>query len=793
MEIILIFLFFLSGFSSLIYQVIWLKKLNLIFGVTTPSIVASLVSFMLGLSIGSFFFGKKAFKFKNPFLFYGILEGTIGLYAITINSLFKILDKIFIFSFQYFSDFPFILDFLRFLLSLLILFFPTFLMGGTFPLIIDGIERRGLNYLSKTALLYGINTLGAFFGTFISTFYLIPKFGFSKTNTLAILINFFIFFSSILFIRIRFEKIEKKFLLKINFPVKHFLIIFFMGFTSFSYEVLWNRVMLLHSGSNVYGYGITLCNILMGIGLGSLAYNIFFKRKKAEIENLGFVELFLSIFIIFQIFLFIKEKNFLEFFASYPWGNVQMQVFGSLFLSSLISLFIPSFLMGISFPLSVNIFSWENEPAGKSVGSIYGINTLGCITGSIITGFSLIPLIGTTRSIFLMAFINSLISYLLFKKNIYKTLSIFILILITIFLISFPGEKIFLSAGIYYKEENKVKAFKEDTSGAIVVIEREEGKSLEINGTNVAGTSPDLFLIQKLQGHIPLLSSKEEEKVLHIGLGSGGTLYSVSLHPVKEIYVAEISSGVLKLSSAYFKDINKGAIFDKRVRIKIMDGRNFILGTKEKFNVILSDSIHPKHYGNGFLYTKDYFLLLKEKLKENGVVSMWLPLYSLTLKNYKEILKAFSEVFQYIYIWWFPEPMNAFTIAVGLNFPIDLNSFFLKMEREPIIKDLKEINLNEKEKIASCLIFEKEILKNFLKDVKPHEDDLPTVEYESNKVFTKTKTWLIILSHIYENTKNFSLKVEKFNLRKEIYEFYRKKVLKEMERQIDVLKKADIY
>ncbi|MEJ5166901.1 MAG: fused MFS/spermidine synthase [Thermoanaerobaculia bacterium] len=786
-------MFFLSGVSSLIYQMVWLKKLHLIFGVTTPSIVAILVAFMAGLSLGSFLIGKYSKNFKNPFLFYGILEAIIGIYALFMDYFFSILDKVFIIFYNSLSGTPLFFDFLRFILSLFVLLAPTFLMGGTLPLLVQGTEKLDKNFGKKTGFLYGINTLGAFFGTFLSTFYTIPTLGFKTTNYLAIFLNFLILFS-ILFLKNtekREEKEEEN--LKINLKKYLLAIVFFMGFTSFGYEILWNRILILHTGSNVYAYGLVLCNILLGIGLGSLFYSLFSKIIKNPLRSLGFLELILGIFGFFQIYLFLNLTDILTLFAKLPWDKASHQIFGSLFLGSFLCLIFPSFLMGFSFPLSVKIFFSEKNSPGNISGKVYSINTLGCITGTVATGLIFIPLIGTARSFFLMIILNLALSLILLNRKIERTLillSIFSAILMTF---TFPKEKLFTSAGVYREEVEKILTFKEDITGSIVAIQKPNGLSLEINGINVAGTSPDLYIIQKLQGHIPLLLAHHHERVLHIGLGSGGTLNTVSKYPVEEIIVAEISPGIVEVSSRYFRAVNEDVFKDKRIKIEITDGRNYVLASLKKFDVILSDSIHPKYLGNGFLYTKDYFNLIYNKMEKDGVASMWLPLYSLTLKNYKEILKAFSDVFPCTALWWFPEPMNSFTIVVGSKKPFDFSKFLSNMQDSIIKEDLSKIGLEKKEKMLSCLILDEKNLENFLKSIKPHTDNLPTVEYESNKIFTKTKTWLLILKELRKEADNFKIETENLDLDKEKYLNFRKNLLYEMERQIEILEKAEPF
>jgi spermidine synthase len=112
-----------------------------------------------------------------------------------------------------------------------------------------------------------------------------------------------------------------------------------------------------------------------------------------------------------------------------------------------------------------------------------------------------------------------------------------------------------------------------------------------------------------------------------------------------------------------FRDINHGVLHDPRVRVLLNDGRNVLLATREKYDAILSDSIHPVYAGNSTLYTKEYFELCRRHLEPGGVVSMWLPMYSLSEESYVAILRAFWEVFPDTAVWYDPVVLNEFTVV----------------------------------------------------------------------------------------------------------------------------------
>ena len=153
--------------------------------------------------------------------------------------------------------------------------------------------------------------------------------------------------------------------------------------------------------------------------------------------------------------------------------------------------------------------------------------------------------------------------------------------------------------------------------------------------------------------------------MVHIGFGSGGTAYAVSRHPVSEIRIVEISPAVLAASDRFFGDINHGVLADPRVRVEINDGRNFLLATREIFDAVLSDSIHPRYAGNGSLYSEEYFELVAERLTPDGRgldVAADVPL---TSPNFAMILRAFHDVFPQTVVWYEPSALNAFTVVTG--------------------------------------------------------------------------------------------------------------------------------
>jgi spermidine synthase len=306
-----------------------------------------------------------------------------------------------------------------------------------------------------------------------------------------------------------------------------------------------------------------------------------------------------------------------------------------------------------------------------------------------------------------------------------------------------------LSAGIFADAENTTILHREETAQGIVTVSevREEGgtwKSLDVDGINVAGTSPGLVSIQKMQGHLPLLLHPAPRSVLHIGFGSGGTAHAVSTHPeVEEIHIVEINPGVIRGARAGVPELHGDLFDDPRVRILYEDGRNYLLATDRRYDVILSDSVHPRYAGNSALYTEDYFRLARSRLRPGGLVSLWLPLYGLSEESFRMLIASVREVFPHTSAWYVNSNVNEFTIVVGRTegpaFDVDRMEEALAV---PSIRDeLLPIGAATPLALLDYLVAQGADLDPLVGEAPTSRDDCPMVEYLSARVLDRDASW----------------------------------------------------
>src|SRR5437870_11209566 len=186
---ILYVVFFLSGATGLVYEVIWVRLTGLIFGNTSQAISTVLGAFMAGLALGSWKLGKKADRTNNPLRMYGLLEIGIWLSAALVPLIFRALDSVYWAVAPSVSSVPGGAASIRFAASFIVLLTPTFLMGGTLPVLARFFTKTVDEVETKVGVLYALNTFGAAAGTIAAALIFIPGIGNTRTTLIIATLN----------------------------------------------------------------------------------------------------------------------------------------------------------------------------------------------------------------------------------------------------------------------------------------------------------------------------------------------------------------------------------------------------------------------------------------------------------------------------------------------------------------------------------------------------------------------------------------------------------------------------
>ena len=188
-------------------------------------------------------------------------------------------------------------------------------------------------------------------------------------------------------------------------------------------------------------------------------------------------------------------------------------------------------------------------------------------------------------------------------------------------------------------------------SGAnVAVVRRADAIKIKVNNFYTLGGSGSHEL-EALQGYLPILLHTNPRSVYILGLGTGITAGAGLQFPIKRLVVTEILSDVIKASEKYFGRYNNNLFDDQRVEVIAEDGRNYLAGTKEKFDVIIADLFVPWKAGVGSLYTLEHYQSVRDRLNQGGIFMQWLPAYQLSDSEFASIVNTIQKVFPQLTVW----------------------------------------------------------------------------------------------------------------------------------------------
>ncbi len=754
--------FFLTGLTGLAYELVWIRLLILAFGSTQFAVTTVLVTFMAGLALGSFIFGRFVDKYHSPLKVYAGIEILLGIYCILSPLVFSLVREIYLFtSPSTAAGVHAGFEASQFMLSFLALIVPTTLMGGTLPVLVKYLASASGRVGFHTAVPYSVNTLGAVTGCLFTGFFALYVLGVKTTvytaGAIDILVGALVYFiygsiksAPVLRAVPRLESALSResslnLIIIISFAVS--------GFASLSYETLWTRVFSLVIGSSIYAFTVMLATFLVGIGAGSILFAPLVDRMKKPVAWFAILEAVIGGVSLVSIFAY-RELPFV-FFSLKESFSEQFWLF--LFIQFLLCaaiMIIPTLCMGAIFPLVGRIYTKNLSTVGRNIGDIYFFNTAGSIFGAFAGGFILIPYIGVQNGVIITAALNLVIAAVLtwrsglspsFKKGFTGALGAFFII-VTIFIP--PWEKMVMTMGFYVnpvegKAVEEIKGgthrdrlvyYKEGVNAIVTVRkggENEGTVSYQANGKQEArSVNGAPSVAWSILGHIPLLMHPgKPENALVIGLGSGITLGAMQSHPLDSFDVVELEPAVVE-ASRFFKEANNDALGDKRVKLHVTDGRSFLFSERQKYDVIVSGVSDPWITGVSNLFTYEYFEELGNKVKDDGVVALWFQNYRITPKELKIGLNTFASVFPHVSVWFhYTDTLDLVVIGSKKPHGFDMKKLSERLEHPPVKTALSRVNIHGPYEVLDLFLIGNDDIRSYMGSPRLNTDERPILEF----------------------------------------------------------------
>ena len=646
-------LFYVSGIAGLIYQVLWLRRLSLVFGVTVYAASTVLAAFMAGLAIGSALSSRLLRRGFSPLAAFGIAEVLVGVTGLLSPLLLDAASSLYEALHRTEPDSLTVLTVARLISSFAILTLPTAMMGTTLPLLSAAVSAPGRANGTNISLLYGINTVGAMSGTLLSGLILIPAIGIQRSFMLAATLNVVVGVIAIRLARnpakaghhsnneedaATRSPVVSAFRRMDLTPL--FVVVVVSGFASLGLEIVWFRLMLQFVIATTEAFTAMLATVLGGIAIGGLMAAWLLRSTRDHHAALGIVQALTGVAAA-------ASMTFLLWTVEHGWKTM------GLWPAVLLAILPPSICMGIGFPLALGIAaanppSDHGEDVASRIGALYSLNVAGAIAGSLLAGFVFLPRLGSVNALIALAalFVASGVWLSLSRR---RWIAAVAMVAAFAWLArDFPDP---FKIAIDRRYGDRLLEFwrHEGAQTAVSVRASQFQHVLYLDGLHQANDQPDMVRLHRAIGHLPMVLHGNPKDVLVVGMGGGATPGAVSQYPDAQIQIVELAEGV-RQAAQFFKHVNYDLLTQPNVSVRIDDGRNFLALTDRRFDVVTADIIQPGHAGAGHVYSREYFSLVRNAMKDDGVVLQWIghrPRIEYTL-----IMRTFLEVFPDATLWY---------------------------------------------------------------------------------------------------------------------------------------------
>ncbi|HMH82401.1 MAG TPA: fused MFS/spermidine synthase [Gemmatimonadales bacterium] len=687
-------LFFLSGATGLVYELLWVRVLYQTFGSTIQSVTTVVAAYMGGLGLGAWLLGRRADHHPRPAALYGRLEIAIAAFGLASPLLLSVVHRAYVLTATALdlTGGPSVA--LRFGLAALVLLIPTTLMGGTLPVLTRafmGAERDRLR--PSLGWLYGLNTLGAVAGTALAGFVLIEHVGIRVSLWGTAAVNLALGAAALALARPLDPNPAPS--PTAAWPAPHaagtrqdgarrvaLVLLALTAFASLLDEIAWTRVLVMIVGGSTYAFTLVLLMFLLGIGLGSA---LVARRSQSLSVSAAYAALAQGLTgagaALLLVFFGALPVYMLAVFQHPGWGAGTRLALSGLAVSAVV--LVPAIGMGLSFPLLADLAAPRDVARGADVGRAYALNTLGSIAGAVLTGFVLVVAFGTESTLRLGLVVNGAAALALaalaargvpegsaehraLRPRVVGAGALASVALGVAF--GAPGwstRLIDLAPTIYGRQSMdsvarraflahrgvRQLAFREGRNATVSVWEGLSGRTLRVNGKVDASDQGDMNT-QIMLGVAPAAARPDPASALVIGYGSGVTTRVLADVPgMRRVRVVEIEPTVLEMSR-FFAAVNDDVLARSGVSVIVDDARSALQLHRDRFDVIVSEPSNPWVAGVATLYTPEFFRIVRARLSDEGVFCQWVQLYQLPLPIVAGIVRNLRAVFPHVEVWF---------------------------------------------------------------------------------------------------------------------------------------------
>lgn len=725
-------LLFCSGAAGLVYQVLWVKQLSLVVGVEVYAVTIAISAFFAGLALGALIFGRYGDRIARPILLYAALEAAVALLGVGATLAFP-------WAAQAFARLEDSAGLLAWALPFALVGVPALFMGGTLPVLVRALGKGDQHIGQDAGRLYAANTAGAIAGTLLAALLLIPLLGVRGAAMFAAALNLLAAFGALRLAGLGAGLAANPPASLAPAPGARLALALYgvAGGVALGYEVVWSQTVVPFMSTRAVAFAVVLAAYLAGLALGSALYARHAHRLQDAWGSFGVLISLAGLLAVAQVaglggWLVVMQTR-AEALALAITGSHLAGMCARFAVAAMWVVLLPTILLGAAFPLTLRLV--QRGGAGRRVGGVLAVNTVGGIVGVMLSGFVLVPLLGLVRSLALLASVAGLLGLIAVWRGAgvanraryavtaaaLGTVCLGVWLSPTHLAQMMPGAR-----------QGELVYYREGSGGTVAVVEQGSAgkrfRRLYIQGVSNTGDAMPSLRYMRLQALIPLLIHRGTPRsALVIGFGTGITAGAMLTFPgLERPVVAELLPQVLAAAPLFSGNFD--ARDNPRLDIRLRDGRRELLRSEQRYDLITLEPPPPSAAGVVNLYSSDFYRLAASRLETDGLVAQWLPLPTQNDEDSRSLVRSFIDVFPYATLWT-TELHEMLMIGSSQPLVLDVQRIRQRFEQPQTRMALAQVGIDSTAALLATWVTDRAGLERYAGNALAVTDDQPRIEY----------------------------------------------------------------
>lgn len=734
---------FFSGAGGVLFELLWFRVAGLTLGNTMWSASIVLASLMAGLAAGNAIGARRGQRVRRPLQLYAAAEIAICVAGIAIVVLLPGLSPILGRVFTHLLTHAWLVDLLRLAVAFVVMAIPGTAMGLTLPLLTKALSGGRDDFGRVLGWLYGWNTLGGVVGALCGEVWLVGWLGLRGT---ALAAGAFDLIAAVLASLLASSLIKSRGQADAAPPPDaldppspgaaawRFLgAAFLSGMTLLTLEIVWFRFLQLFVYGTSFIFAAMLAVVLFGIGAGGVIAAKWLGRDPRGQRFAPLVALAAAITVEVTYALFDPRVRGIPYTTNDPLAAFSL--FARLMLPT-------SVLSGVLFTMLGAAQRQACGGAAEAAGKLTLANTLGAMLGALLAGFVLIPAMGMEKALFasmlsygLVALLAGNVPVLPAGSRYRRAATIGAVVLLALGAALFPfgamrGRFVPLVLERYQFGHPELLQLREGRNETLMFLRTSyRGQPLHdrlmTNGHSMSATTFRGRRYMKMYAYWSLAVNPGARDALLISYGVGTTAKALTdTRQLQSIDVVDVSPEILQLGPLAFPGSSPPSS-DPRVKVHVEDGRFFLQTTGQKFDLITAEPPPPRGAGIVNLYSREYFQLVHDRLREGGVATYWLPVNQLWPSETKAIMRAFCDAFADCSLWSGAGLQWMLAGTRNAPGPVPEERFSAQWRDTVVAPELTALGFESPESLGATFLADVATIDDWTRGVPPLDDDHP--------------------------------------------------------------------